>query len=124
MVPFLVLLLGILPVFILSLSNGSSFPSLGVSSFGFILWLGATDIYFDFLFFKKIGQRTSLITVDRSNYWGTPFLVLLGTNFFGPLLIQSFSLLLYGSIKKEYAKDNFNNYQTFIPFGKQFASSF
>jgi len=102
MVPFIGSLLGILPVFILSLSNGSSFQAWGILLYGFIV-VGATDNLFRLFILKKLDNVHPLITLIGVII-GVPIFGFIGL-IFGPLLISLF-LIIVRMYKKEYAKDN------------------
>ena len=105
MVPFIGSLLGILPVFILSLSDGSSFQAWGVLLYGFIV-VGATDNLFRLFILKKLDNVHPLITLIGVII-GVPIFGFIGL-IFGPLLISLF-LIIVRMYKKEYAKDYKDN---------------
>lgn len=102
MIPFIGSLLGILPVFILSLSYGSSFQAWGILLYGFIV-VGATDNLFRLFILKKLDNVHPLITLIGVII-GVPIFGFIGL-IFGPLLISLF-LIIVRMYKKEYAKDN------------------
>jgi len=104
-VPFIGSLLGILPVFILSLSEGSSFQAWGVLLYGFIV-VGATDNLFRLFILKKLDNVHPLITLIGVII-GVPIFGFIGL-IFGPLLISLF-LIIVRMYKKEYAKDYKDN---------------
>ncbi len=102
MIPFIGSLLGIVPVFILSISNGNTFQAWGVLLYGFIV-VGATDNLFRLFVLKKLDNVHPLITLIGVIV-GVPIFGFIGL-IFGPLLISLF-LIIVRMYKKEYAKDN------------------
>lgn len=102
MIPFVGSLLGILPVFILSLSAGNTFQAWGVLLYGFIV-VGATDNIFRLFILKKLDNVHPLITLIGVIV-GVPIFGFIGL-IFGPLLISLF-LIIVRMYKKEYAKDS------------------
>ncbi|MBC8767757.1 AI-2E family transporter [Arenibacter sp. BSSL-BM3] len=102
MIPFVGSLLGILPVFILSLSEGSAFQAWGILLYGFIV-VGATDNLFRLFILKKLDNVHPLITLIGVIV-GVPIFGFIGL-IFGPLLISLF-LIVVRMYKKEYAKDS------------------
>ncbi|MCK0148065.1 AI-2E family transporter [Arenibacter sp. F26102] len=102
MIPFIGSLLGIVPVFILSLSEGSTFQAWGILLYGFIV-VGATDNLFRLFILKKLDNVHPLITLIGVIV-GVPIFGFIGL-IFGPLLISLF-LIVVRMYKKEYAKDN------------------
>ena len=102
MIPFVGSLLGIVPVFILSLSNGSTFQAWGILLYGFIV-VGATDNLFRLFILKKLDNVHPLITLIGVIV-GVPIFGFIGL-IFGPLLISLF-LIIVRIYKKEYASES------------------
>tara|TARA_R110000737_G_scaffold2919_1_gene8164 strand:- start:241 stop:1116 length:876 start_codon:yes stop_codon:yes gene_type:complete len=102
MIPFVGSLLGIVPVFILSLSGGNTFQAWGILLYGFIV-VGATDNLFRLFVLKKLDNVHPLITLIGVIV-GVPIFGFIGL-IFGPLLISLF-LIIVRMYKKEYANDN------------------
>jgi len=102
MIPFVGSLLGIVPVFILTLSEGNTFQAWGILLYGFIV-VGATDNLFRLFVLKKLDNVHPLITLIGVIV-GVPIFGFIGL-IFGPLLISLF-LIIVRMYKKEYAKDN------------------
>ena len=102
MIPFVGSLLGIVPVFILTLSEGNTFQAWGILMYGFIV-VGATDNLFRLFVLKKLDNVHPLITLIGVIV-GVPIFGFIGL-IFGPLLISLF-LIIVRMYKKEYAKDN------------------
>ena len=102
MIPFVGSLLGIVPVFILSLSGGNTFQAWGILLYGFIV-VGATDNLFRLIVLKKLDNVHPLITLIGVIV-GVPIFGFIGL-IFGPLLISLF-LIIVRMYKKEYANDN------------------
>ncbi|MDL5513516.1 AI-2E family transporter [Arenibacter sp. M-2] len=102
MVPFIGAMLGIIPVFILSLSSGNSFDAWGILLYGLIV-VGSTDNLFRLYVLKKLDNVHPLITLIGVIV-GVPIFGFIGL-IFGPLLISLF-LIVVRMYKKEYTKDN------------------
>jgi len=102
MVPFIGAMLGIIPVFILSLSSGNSFEAWGILLYGLIV-VGSTDNLFRLYVLKKLDNVHPLITLIGVIV-GVPIFGFIGL-IFGPLLISLF-LIVVRMYKKEYTKDN------------------
>jgi len=102
MIPFVGSFLGIVPVFILSLSDGNTFQAWGILLYGIIV-VGATDNLFRLFVLKKLDNVHPLITLIGVIV-GVPIFGFIGL-IFGPLLISLF-LIIVRMYKKEYANDN------------------
>ncbi|MCM4164595.1 MULTISPECIES: AI-2E family transporter [unclassified Arenibacter] len=102
MVPFIGSLLGIVPVFILSLSEGNTFEAWGILLYGVIV-VGATDNIFRLYVLKKLDNVHPLITLIGVIV-GVPIFGFIGL-IFGPILISLF-LITVRMYKKEYAQGN------------------
>jgi predicted PurR-regulated permease PerM len=102
MVPFVGSFLGVVPVFILTLAEGSDFQAWGILLYGIIV-VGATDNIFRLFVLKKLDNVHPLITLIGVIV-GVPIFGFIGL-IFGPLLISLF-LIIVRMYKKEYAKDN------------------
>ena len=100
MIPFIGTLVGIVPVFILSLSSGDTFQAWGVLLYGFIV-VGATDNIFRMYALKKLDDVHPLITFIGVVV-GVPLFGFIGL-IFGPLLISLF-LIIVRIYRKEYGK--------------------
>ncbi|RFN58605.1 AI-2E family transporter [Marixanthomonas ophiurae] len=100
MIPFIGTLIGILPVFILSLSTGDTFQAWGILLYGFII-VGSTDNIFRMYALKKLDNVHPLITFIGVVV-GVPLFGFIGL-IFGPLLISLF-LIILRIYRKEYAK--------------------
>ncbi len=100
MIPFIGTLVGIVPVFILSLSAGDTFQAWGVLLYGFIV-VGATDNIFRMYALKKLDDVHPLITFIGVVV-GVPLFGFIGL-IFGPLLISLF-LIIVRIYRKEYGK--------------------
>lgn len=98
MVPFVGSLLGVLPVFILALSNGDTFQAWGIFLYG-LLVVGTTDNLIRLYVLKKLDNVHPLITL-LGVIIGIPLFGFIGL-VFGPLLISLF-LLIVRIYKKEY----------------------
>jgi len=107
MIPFVGGLLGIIPVFIVALSQGDTFQAWGVLLYGVII-VGSTDNLIRLYVLRKIDDIHPLITLIGVIV-GVPLFGFIGL-IFGPLLISLFPIIarIY---KKEYGKDN-ADYQT------------
>jgi len=102
MIPFVGTLIGILPVFIISLSSGHDFQAWGILIYGFVV-VGSTDNIFRMYVLKKIDNVHPLITL-LGVIVGVPLFGFIGL-IFGPLLISLF-LIVVRIYRKEYAKDS------------------
>ncbi|WP_445737462.1 AI-2E family transporter [Mariniflexile sp.] len=100
MIPFVGSLLGILPVFILALSNGNAFQAWGVFLYGLIV-VGTTDNLIRLYVLRKLDDVHPLITLIGVII-GIPLFGFIGL-VFGPLLISLF-ILVVRIYKKEYSK--------------------
>jgi len=100
MIPFVGTLIGILPVFILTLSSGSSFQAWGILIYGFVV-VGATDNIIRLYVLKKIDNVHPLITLIGVIV-GVPLFGFIGL-IFGPLLVSLF-IVVVRIYRKEYGK--------------------
>ena len=91
MIPFVGTLIGILPVFMLSLSTGQSFQAWGILLYGFIV-VGSTDNIIRLYVLKKLDNVHPLITLVGVIV-GVPIFGFIGL-IFGPLLISLFMALV------------------------------
>lgn len=102
MIPFVGTLLGILPVFILTLSTGDSFQAWGILIYGFVV-VGSTDNIIRLYVLKKLDDVHPLITLVGVIV-GVPLFGFIGL-IFGPLLISLF-MVIVKIYKKEYGKED------------------
>lgn len=98
MIPFVGTTLGILPVFVLSLSNGNTFGAWGILIYGATV-VSATDNIIRLYVLKKIDNVHPLITLVGVIV-GVPLFGFIGL-IFGPLLISLF-LIIVKIYKKEF----------------------
>ena len=91
MIPFVGTLLGILPVFILSLSTGNNFQAWGILIYGLVV-VGSTDNIIRLYVLKKLDNVHPLITLIGVIV-GVPLFGFIGL-IFGPLLISLFLVVL------------------------------
>jgi predicted PurR-regulated permease PerM len=98
MVPFVGTLLGILPVFLVTLSSGDTFTAYGILIYGFVV-VGSTDNIIRLFVLKKLDNVHPLITLIGVIV-GVPLFGFIGL-IFGPLLISLF-LVILKIYKKEY----------------------
>ncbi|MEO8932759.1 MAG: AI-2E family transporter [Xanthomarina sp.] len=101
MIPFVGNLLGTLPVFILTLSNGDSFQAWGVLIYGIVI-VGSSDNVVRLFVLRKLDDVHPLITLIGVIV-GIPLFGFIGL-IFGPLLV-SLSLIIVKIYKKEYASN-------------------
>lgn len=101
MVPFVGSFLGIIPVFILALSNGNTFQAWGVLLYGLVV-VGITDNIIRLYVLKKLDNVHPLITLIGVLI-GIPLFGFIGL-IFGPLLISLFLVAVY-IYKKEYTEN-------------------
>lgn len=100
MIPFVGTLIGILPVFILTLSSGSPFQAWGILIYGFVV-VGSTDNIIRLYVLKKLDNVHPLITLIGVIV-GVPLFGFIGL-IFGPLLISLF-IVIVKIYRKEYGK--------------------
>lgn len=100
MIPFVGTLVGILPVFILTLSTGHSFQAWGILIYGIVV-VGSTDNIIRLYVLKKLDDVHPLITLIGVIV-GVPLFGFIGL-IFGPLLISVFVALIK-IYKNEYGK--------------------
>lgn len=91
MIPFVGTLLGIIPVFIISLSTGDNFQAWGILIYGLVV-VGSTDNILRIYALKRLDDVHPLITLVGVLI-GVPIFGFLGL-IFGPLLISIFMVLL------------------------------
>lgn len=103
MIPFVGTLIGILPVFVLTLSTGESFQAWGILIYGFVV-VGSTDNIIRLYVLKKLDNVHPLITLIGVIV-GVPLFGFIGL-IFGPLLISLF-MVIVKIYRKEYGKENF-----------------
>ena len=104
MIPFVGTLLGILPVFLLTLAAGDNFQAWGILIYGFVV-VGSTDNIIRLYVLKKLDDVHPLVTLIGVIV-GVPLFGFIGL-IFGPLLISLF-LLIVKIYRKEYS-DEYNN---------------
>ncbi len=102
MIPFIGTLIGIIPVFILAISNGNDFQAWGILIYGFVV-VGSTDNLIRLYVLRKLDNVHPLITLIGVII-GVPLFGFIGL-IFGPLLISLF-LIVVRIYKKEYAERN------------------
>lgn len=98
MIPFIGTLVGILPVFILTLSIGNNFAAWGILIYGLVV-VGSTDNIIRLFVLKKLDNVHPLITLIGVIV-GVPLFGFIGL-IFGPLLISLF-LVVVRIYKKEF----------------------
>ncbi|WP_318309112.1 AI-2E family transporter [Flagellimonas crocea] len=101
MIPFVGNLLGTIPVFILTLSNGQNFQAWGILLYGMIV-VGSTDNLIRLYILKKLDDVHPLITLIGVLV-GIPLFGFIGL-VFGPLLINLF-MVIVRIYKREYGKE-------------------
>ncbi len=102
MIPFVGTLVGILPVFVLSLSTGDNFQAWGILIYGFVV-VGSTDNIIRLYVLKKLDNVHPLVTLIGVIV-GVPLFGFIGL-IFGPLLISLF-MIIVKIYRKEYGKDD------------------
>jgi predicted PurR-regulated permease PerM len=102
MIPFVGTLLGILPVFVLTISTGDTFQAWGILIYGFVV-VGSTDNIIRLYVLKKLDDVHPLITLIGVIV-GVPLFGFIGL-IFGPLLISLF-MVIVKIYRKEYGKEN------------------
>ena len=107
MIPFVGTLVGILPVFILTLASGNNFSAWGILIYGFVV-VGSTDNLIRLLVLKKLDNVHPLITLIGVIV-GVPLFGFIGL-IFGPLLISLF-LVIVRIYKKEFGQQEENKTQ-------------
>lgn len=100
MIPFIGTLIGILPVFILTISSGNSFAAWGILIYGLVV-VSSTDNIIRLFLLKKLDNVHPLITLIGVIV-GVPLFGFIGL-IFGPLLISLF-LIILKIYKKEFGK--------------------
>lgn len=101
MIPFIGTLIGIVPVFILTLSAGDTWQAWAILIYGLVV-VGSTDNLIRLFVMKKLDNVHPLITLVGVIV-GVPLFGFIGL-IFGPLLISLF-MLIVGIYRKEYMKD-------------------
>lgn len=102
MIPFVGTLVGILPVFVLTLSTGHSFQAWGILIYGFVV-VGSTDNIIRLYVLKKLDNVHPLVTLIGVIV-GVPLFGFIGL-IFGPLLISLF-MVIVRIYRKEYGKED------------------
>ncbi len=102
MIPFVGTLIGILPVFVLTLSTGHSFQAWGILIYGFVV-VGSTDNIIRLYVLKKLDNVHPLITLVGVIV-GVPLFGFIGL-IFGPLLISLF-MVIVRIYRIEYGKED------------------
>jgi predicted PurR-regulated permease PerM len=105
MIPFVGNLLGTIPVFILSLSNGNAFQAWAILLYGLIV-VGTTDNLIRLFILRKLDNVHPLITLIGVII-GIPLFGFIGL-IFGPLLVSLF-LIVVRIYKKEYGRLSSND---------------
>ena len=100
MIPFVGTLIGILPVFLISLSSGESFQAWAILIYGLVV-VGSTDNIIRLYVLKKLDDVHPLITLIGVIV-GVPIFGFIGL-IFGPLLISLF-MALVRIYRREYGK--------------------
>lgn len=100
MIPFVGTLIGILPVFLISLSSGESFQAWAILIYGLVV-VGSTDNIIRLYVLKKLDDVHPLITLIGVIV-GVPIFGFIGL-IFGPLLISLF-MALVSIYRREYGK--------------------
>lgn len=100
MIPFVGTLVGILPVFILTMATGDAFSAWGILIYGIVV-VGSTDNLIRLFVLKKLDNVHPLITLIGVIV-GVPLFGFIGL-IFGPLLISLF-LIIVRIYKKEFGK--------------------
>lgn len=100
MIPFVGTLIGILPVFLISLSSGDTFQAWGILIYGFVV-VGSTDNIIRLYVLKKLDDVHPLITLIGVIV-GVPIFGFIGL-IFGPLLISLF-MALVNIYRREYGE--------------------
>jgi predicted PurR-regulated permease PerM len=98
MIPFVGTLVGIIPVFILTISSGNEFSAWGILIYGLVV-VGSTDNFIRLFVLRKLDNVHPLITLIGVIV-GVPLFGFIGL-IFGPLLISLF-LLVVKMYKKEF----------------------
>lgn len=98
MIPFVGTLVGILPVFLITISSGDAFAAWGILIYGFVV-VGSTDNIIRLFILQKLDDVHPLITVIGVLV-GVPLFGFIGL-VFGPLLISLF-LVIIKIYKKEF----------------------
>lgn len=101
MIPFIGTFIGIIPVFLISLSSGDLFQAWGILIYGIVV-VGTTDNIIRLYALKKLDDVHPLITLIGVIV-GVPIFGFIGL-IFGPLLISLF-IALIKVYKKEYGKN-------------------
>ncbi|WP_047547185.1 AI-2E family transporter [Psychroserpens sp. Hel_I_66] len=101
MIPFVGTLIGILPVFILTLSSGQDFQAWGILIYGLVV-VGSTDNIIRLYVLQKLDNVHPLVTLIGVIV-GVPLFGFIGL-IFGPLLVSLF-MALVKIYKEEYGKN-------------------
>lgn len=100
MIPFVGTLIGILPVFLISLGTGNTFQAWGILLYGFIV-VGSTDNIIRLYVLKRLDNVHPLITLIGVIV-GVPLFGFIGL-IFGPLLLSLF-IVIVKIYREEYGK--------------------
>ncbi|WP_439127386.1 AI-2E family transporter [Polaribacter sp.] len=100
MIPFVGTLIGILPVFLLTLTSGNNFAAWGILIYGLVV-VGSTDNIIRLFVLRKLDNVHPLITLIGVIV-GVPLFGFIGL-IFGPLLISLF-LIIVRIYKKEFGE--------------------
>ncbi|MCG2431181.1 AI-2E family transporter [Aequorivita xiaoshiensis] len=111
MIPFVGTLVGILPVFVLTLSTGDNFQAWGILIYGFVV-VGSTDNIIRLYVLKQLDDVHPLVTLIGVIV-GVPLFGFIGL-IFGPLLISLF-MVIVKIYRKEYGKIEMASKQTEEP---------
>ncbi|RLJ64513.1 putative PurR-regulated permease PerM [Lacinutrix venerupis] len=101
MIPFVGTLIGILPVFLITISSGNNFQGWAILIYGIVV-VGSTDNIIRLFVLQKLDEVHPLITLIGVII-GVPLFGFIGL-IFGPLLVSLF-LILVKIYRKEYGKD-------------------
>jgi len=110
MIPFVGTFIGIIPVFILTLSSGNDYEAWGILIYGIVV-VGSTDNIIRLYVLKKLDNVHPLITLIGVIV-GVPLFGFIGL-IFGPLLISLF-LIVLRIYRKEYGKDQVDSSENTI----------
>jgi len=102
MIPFVGTFVGILPVFLITLSSGSNFQAWGILIYGIVV-VGATDNIIRLFVLQKLDEVHPLVTLIGVLI-GVPLFGFIGL-IFGPLLVSLF-MLLVKIYRKEYGRNS------------------
>ncbi|WP_452222969.1 AI-2E family transporter [Lacinutrix chionoecetis] len=101
MIPFIGTLIGIVPVFLISLATGNDFQAWGILIYGVVV-VGSTDNIIRLFVLQKLDEVHPLVTLIGVII-GVPLFGFIGL-IFGPLLVSLF-MVFVKIYRKEYGKD-------------------